>query len=59
MPISNSSHRILITDYVWLSTGSERAVLSAGLDDGVQVVEASDGFEARLAALAADCDVEL
>ena len=48
--------RILITDFVWPSTAPEREVLAAGLGDGVAVVEAPDGSEATLAALAADCD---
>ena len=48
--------RILITDFVWPSTGPEREVLAAGLGDGVEVVEAPDGSEATLASLAADCD---
>ncbi len=48
--------RILITDFVWPSTAPEREVLVAGLGDGVEVVEAPDGSEATLAALAADCD---
>ena len=48
--------RILITDFVWPSTAPEREVLVAGLGDGVEVVEALDGSEATLAALAADCD---
>lgn len=48
--------RILITDFVWPATAPERAVLAAGLGDGVEVVEAPDGSEATLAALAADCD---
>ena len=48
--------RILITDFVWPTTAPEREVLLAGLGDGVEVVEAPDGSEATLAALAADCD---
>ena len=48
--------RILITDFVWPSTAPEREVLLAGLGDGVEVIEAPDGSEATLAALAADCD---
>ncbi len=48
--------RILITDFVWPSTAPEREVLVAGLGDGVEVVEAPDGSEATLAALAAECD---
>ena len=48
--------RILITDFVWPSTAPEREALVAGLGDGVEVVEAPDGSEATLAALAADCD---
>ena len=48
--------RILITDFVWPSTAPERAVLAAGLGDGVAVVEAPDGSEAALARLASDCD---
>ena len=48
--------RILITDFVWPSTAPEREVLLAGLGDGVEVVEAPDGSEATLAALAVDCD---
>ncbi len=45
--------RILITDFVWPSTAPERAVLAAV---GAEVVEAPDGSETTLAALAADCD---
>ena len=58
MPISNSnaSPRILITDFVWPSTEPERAVLAAGLGNAVQVVEAPNGAESTLAALAVDCD---
>lgn len=56
MPTVTNSTRILITDFVWPSTGPERAVLAAGLGDAVQVVEAPDGAESTLAALAADCD---
>ena len=41
--------RILITDFVWPSTGPEREVLAAGFGDGVEVVEAPDGLEATLA----------
>ena len=48
--------RILITDFVWPSTAPEREVLAIGLGDDVAVVEAPDGSEATLAALAADCD---
>ena len=48
--------RILITDFVWPSTAPEREVLAAGLGDGVEVVEAPDGAEETLAALAVDCD---
>ena len=48
--------RILITDFVWPSTAPEREVLVAGLGEGVEMVEAPDGSEATLAALAADCD---
>ena len=48
--------RILITDFVWPTTAPEREVLVAGLGDGVDVIEAPDGSEATLAALAADCD---
>ena len=48
--------RILITDFVWPSTGPEREVLVAGLGGGVEVVEAPDGSEETLAALAVDCD---
>ena len=48
--------RILITDFVWPSTAPEREVLFTGLGDGVEVIEAPDGSEATLAALAADCD---
>ena len=48
--------RILITDFVWPSTAPEREALVAGLGDGVEVVEAPDGSEVTLAALAADCD---
>ena len=48
--------RILITDFVWPSTAPEREVLTAGLGDGVVVVEAPDGSEETLAALAVDCD---
>ena len=48
--------RILITDFVWPSTAPEREALAAGLGDGVEVIEAPDGSEATLAALAADCD---
>ena len=48
--------RILITDFVWPSTAPEREVLLAGLGDAVEVVEAPDGSEATLAALAVDCD---
>ncbi len=51
-----TSTRILITDFVWPSTVPEREALVAGLGDGVEVVEAPDGSEATLAALAADCD---
>ena len=58
MPISNANDtpRILITDFVWPSTEPERAVLAAGLGDAVAMVEAPDGAEATLAALAVDCD---
>ena len=52
----NANPKILITDFVWPSTEPERAVLAAGLGDAVQVVEAPDGAEATLAALAVDCD---
>ena len=52
----NQSLRILITDFVWPSTAPEREVLAAGLGDGVEVIEAPDGSEATLSALAADCD---
>ena len=52
----NANPKILITDFVWPSTDPERAVLAAGLGDAVQVVEAPDGAEATLAALAVDCD---
>ena len=52
----NKSFRILITDFVWPTTAPEREVLLAGLGDGVEVVEAPDGSEATLAALAVDCD---
>ena len=52
----SKSFRILITDFVWPSTAPEREVLVAGLGDGVEVVEAPDGSEATLAALAVDCD---
>ena len=48
--------RILITDFVWPSTAPEGEVLVAGLGDGVEVIEAPDGSEDTLAALAADCD---
>ncbi len=48
--------RILITDFVWPSTGPEREVLVDGLGDGVEVVEAPDGSEDTLASLAVDCD---
>ena len=48
--------RILITDFVWPSTAPEREVLTAGLGNDVQVIEAPDGSEATLATLAADCD---
>ena len=40
--------RILITDFVWPSTGPEREVLAAGFGDGVEV--APDESEATLAA---------
>ena len=50
------STRILITDFVWPSTAPERKVLLAGLGGGVEVIEAPDGSEETLAALAADCD---
>lgn len=56
MPSVTNFTRILITDYVWPATAPERAVLAAGLGDGVEVVEAPDGSEATPAALAADCD---
>ena len=49
----NHSPRILITDFVWPSTTPEREVL-AGIN--AEVVEAPDGSEATLAALAVDCD---
>ena len=52
----NNSPRILITDFVWPSTAPEREALVAGLGDGVEVIEAPDGSEATLAALAVDCD---
>ena len=52
----NNSLRILITDFVWPSTAPEREALVAGLGDGVEVIEAPDGSEATLEALAADCD---
>ena len=52
----NANPKILITDFVWPSTEPERAVLAAGLGDAVEVVEAPDGAEATLAALAVDCD---
>ena len=48
--------RILITDFVWPSTAPEREALATGLGVDVEVVEAPDGSEATLAALAADCD---
>ena len=48
--------RILITDFVWPSNAPEREVLTAGLGDAVEVVEAPDGSEDTLAALAVDCD---
>ena len=48
--------RILITDFVWPSTSPEREVLTAGLGNDVQVIEAPDGSQATLATLAADCD---
>ena len=48
--------RVLITDFVWPSTAPEREALAAGLGDDVQVVEAPDGSEATLAALAVGCD---
>ena len=48
--------RILITDFVWPSTAPERDVLAAGLGHDVHVIEAPDGSEATLTALAADCD---
>ena len=51
-----SPTRILITDFVWPSTAPEREVLAAGLGDDVVVVEAPDGDEDTLVALAADCD---
>ena len=54
--MANSSVRILITDFVWPSTEPEREVLTAGLGDEVVVVEAPDGSEETLAALAVDCD---
>jgi D-3-phosphoglycerate dehydrogenase len=49
----NSPPRILITDYVWPSTEPERQVLA---QLGAEVIEAPDGSEVTLAALAADCD---
>ena len=52
----NANPKILITDFVWPSTDPERTVLAAGLGDAVEVVEAADGAEATLAALAVDCD---
>ncbi len=48
--------RILITDFVWPSTAPERDVLTAALGHDVQLIEAPDGSEPTLAALAADCD---
>ena len=54
--ITSMPTRILITDFVWPSTAPEREVLVAGLGDGVEVVEAPDGSEETLAALAVECD---
>ena len=48
-----SPPRILITDFVWPSTGPERLVLA---EIGAEVVEAPDGSEDTLVALATDCD---
>lgn len=53
MPATNMPLRILITDFVWPSTAPEREVLAT---IGAEAVEAPDGSEATLAALAADCD---
>ncbi len=54
--MTSAPTRILITDFVWPSTAPEREVLAAGLGDDVAVVEAPDGSEETLAALAVDCD---
>lgn len=53
MATRQPSYRILITDYVWPSTGPERAVL-AGI--GAEIIEAPDPSEDTLAALAAEVD---
>ena len=50
---SNPPIRILITDFVWPTTEPEREVLS---EIGAEVVEAPDGSEDTLTALAVDCD---
>ena len=54
--VDSTPTRILITDFVWPSTGPEREVLVAGLGDNIEVVEAPDGSEDTLASLAVDCD---
>ncbi|HZA24072.1 MAG TPA: C-terminal binding protein [Dehalococcoidia bacterium] len=51
--ITRPKYRVLVTDYVWPSTGPEREVL-AGI--GAEVIEAPDPSEDTLMSLAANAD---
>ncbi|HJN87437.1 MAG: C-terminal binding protein [Dehalococcoidia bacterium] len=53
MATRKPSYRVLVTDYVWPSTGPEREVLAS---IGAEIIEAPDPSAATLASLAADVD---